>query len=62
MVSPDSGGGNSGFRCASGDLRNEDKGREIAIEGVDASAEGMSQDKLQVLHECCCDACRITWG
>jgi|MDSY01.1.fsa_nt_gb sulfatase modifying factor 1 len=46
MVSPDSGGGNSGFRCASGDALNTDQ-REIAIEGIDTSADGMSQEKLQ---------------
>ena len=46
MVSPDSGGGNSGFRCASGEALNEDK-TEIAIEGLDPDGEGMSQEKLQ---------------
>jgi len=46
MVSPDSGGGNSGFRCASGEYLNSDH-REIAIEGIDASADGMSQEALQ---------------
>ena len=46
MVSPDSGGGNSGFRCASGEALNTDQ-REIAIEGVDPTQDGMSQEKLQ---------------
>uniref|UniRef100_A0A7S2ME14 Sulfatase-modifying factor enzyme-like domain-containing protein n=1 Tax=Octactis speculum TaxID=3111310 RepID=A0A7S2ME14_9STRA len=46
MVSADSGGGNSGFRCASGDILNTD-GREIAIEGLDMDGDGMSQEKLQ---------------
>lgn len=46
MVSPDSGGGNTGFRCASGEFLNTDQ-REIAIEGLDTSADGMTQEKLQ---------------
>ena len=46
LVSPDSGGANTGFRCASGDEANLDQ-REIAIEGLDSGAEGMSQEKLQ---------------
>jgi formylglycine-generating enzyme required for sulfatase activity len=46
MVSPDSGGGNTGFRCASGDALNTDQ-KEIAIEGIDTNEEGMSQEKLQ---------------
>lgn len=43
---PDSGGASTGFRCASGEHSNADR-RELAIEGLDASAEGMSPDKLQ---------------
>jgi len=47
MVSPDSGGANTGFRCASGSALNAD-GREIAIEGLeDDGSGGMSQEKLQ---------------
>lgn len=46
QVSPDSGGANTGFRCASGSALNVD-GREIAIEGLEADGEGMSQEKLQ---------------
>jgi len=46
MVSGDSGGGNTGFRCASGDSLNTDH-KEIAIEGIDTNQDGMSQEKLQ---------------
>ena len=49
-MSPDSGGGNTGFRCASGSALNAD-GREIAIEGLDDGAEGMNQEKLQQVSD-----------
>lgn len=62
MVDGQSGGGNTGFRydcrsftlhsthayirCASGEFLNSDQS-EIAIEGIDTSQGGMSQEKLQ---------------
>ena len=53
MVDPQSGGANTGFRCASGEFLNSDKS-ELAIEGLDTSQDGMSQEKLQqVTREAC---------